>query len=277
MRLATIRASGGTRAALVDGAEVVEIEGFADVGALLADDDWIGLSRAASGPRHALGDIELAPVVVRPSKIVCMGLNYRSHITETGRDVPEFPTLFSKFARALIGARDPIVIPAVSETMDWEVELAFVIGKSLRHATDEEARSAIAGYTVFNDGSVRDFQNRTLQWLQGKTFEKSTPVGPWLTTPEEVDHAQDLQVQCEIDGEIVQKARTSDMVFKPAEIASYISRIVTLDPGDLVATGTPSGVGMARSPQIWLKPGQVLRTTIEGLGELVNVAVKETL
>lgn len=277
MRLATVRTHSGTRAALVDGGDAVEIEGFDDVGHLLADPDWKRLSESASGSRRSLSEIELGPVVTRPAKIFCMGLNYRAHISETGREVPEHPTLFAKFARALIGPQDPIILPAVSEMVDWEAELAFVIGRPLRHAGIEEAESAIAGYTILNDVSVRDFQQRTLQWLQGKTFESTTPVGPWLTTLDEIGDALDLLIQCEVDGEIVQKARTSDLVFTPAEIASYLSRIVTLDPGDLIATGTPGGVGMARDPKVWLKPGQVVRTTIERLGELINPCVKEIL
>lgn len=277
MKLATIRTSHGTKAAFIEGKETVEIDGYSDVGALLAETGWIETARKASGPRHPLDATDLAPVVVKPSKIICLGLNYRSHIEETGRDMPAYPTLFAKFSCALIGPRDPIVLPAVSETIDWEAELAFVIGRPIRHAGVEESRQAIAGYTVLNDVSVRDFQNRTLQWLQGKTFEKTTPVGPWLTTPDEVDDARDLLVQCEVDGEIVQKARTSDLVFAPAEIVSYVSQMLTLEPGDLIATGTPGGVGMARNPPIWLKPGQVVRTSIEGLGELVNRCVKEQL
>lgn len=275
MKLATLRTSDGTKAAVVDGAEAVEIEGFADVGELLSRPEWGDIARSASGASHLLIDTDLAPVVGRPSKIFCMGLNYRGHIAETGLATPEYPTLFAKFARALTGPRDPIVLPAASEMVDWEAELAFVIGRPARNVDVEEARRAIAGYTILNDVSMRDFQNRTLQWLQGKIFEKSTPVGPWLVTPEEIDHAADLLIQCDVDGEVVQKARTSDLVFRPEEIVSYISRIVTLDPGDLITTGTPSGVGMARNPQVWLRPGQVVRTIIEGLGELVNECVGE--
>lgn len=277
MKLATIRTSDGTKAALIEGKEAVEINGYSDVGALLAETGWIQIARKASGRRHPLDATDLAPVVVKPSKIICLGLNYRSHIEETGRDMPEFPTLFAKFARSLIGPRDPIILPAVSDAVDWEAELGLVIAKAVRHATLEEASEAIAGYTVTNDVSVRDFQNRTLQWLQGKTFERTGPVGPWLTTPDEVDHARDLLIQCEVDGEIMQKAQTSDLVFKPAEIVSYISQIMTLEPGDMIATGTPGGVGMARNPPVWLKPGQLVRTTIEGIGELVNECIKEQL
>lgn len=277
LKLATVRSPAGTHAVLIDGKDAVEIEDFADVGSLLSEPDWMTRAASADGSRRVREDTDLAPVVLQPSKIICIGLNYRSHIAETGRETPEHPTLFSKFARALIGPRDPILLPIASEMVDWEAELAFVIGRPLRHADPEEARSAIGGFTILNDVSVRDFQQRTLQWLQGKTFEKSTPVGPWLTTTDEVDDARDLHIQCEVEGEVVQESRTSDLLFSPAEIAAYISQIVTLDPGDLIATGTPSGVGMARSPQRWLQPGQTVRTSVEGLGELLNTCMKEEL
>ena len=278
MKLATIRTSTGHSTAIIREDTAVEIAEGVDVGAFISGDrDWKKTAASAKGRSWGIGEVDYAPIVTSPSKIICLGLNYRPHIEETGREVPTAPTLFGKFARALIGARDDIVLPAVSEMVDWEVELAFVVGSPMRHVTAEEAVEGIAGYTILNDVSVRDFQNRTLQWLQGKTFESSTPVGPYLTTSDEVDNAKDLSVQCEVDGQVMQKARTSDLLFPPAEIASYISQIITLEPGDLIATGTPGGVGMARDPQVWLKPGQVVRTSIEGLGELVNTCVKEAL
>jgi acylpyruvate hydrolase len=240
-----------------------------DVGALLSSR---GLTRAGtsggrSTPAHSA---ELAQPVLAPSKVICLGLNYRSHVLETGREAPTYPTLFSKFARSLTGPRDPIVIPESAREVDWEAELALVIGREVRCASPGEARESIAGYTVLNDVSMRDWQTRTAQWLQGKMFERSTPVGPALVTPDEVDHAADLEVRCEIDGETVQLGRTSDLIFKPAEIVSYVSQILTLDPGDIISTGTPGGVGAARDPRRFLEPGQVLRTAIEGIGELVN-------
>src|SRR5581483_4959460 len=147
---------------------------------------------------------------------------------------------------------------------------AFVIGRSVRHASAEEAYAAIAGYTVLNDVSMRDWQYRTGQWLQGKTFEGATPVGPVLVTGDEVDDARDLLLRCEVDGELMQEGRTSDLLWSPVEIVQYLSTVVTLDPGDVISTGTPGGVGMARTPPVWLQPGQVVRTSIEGIGELVN-------
>jgi acylpyruvate hydrolase len=218
---------------------------------------------------------DFAPVVPRPGKIICVGLNYRSHILETGRELPDYPTLFAKFADTLLGARDDLVLPSVSERVDWEAELGVVIGRPVHRATSAEAAAAIAGYTVVNDVSMRDWQRRTMQWLAGKAFERSTPAGPYLVTPDEVGDAADLEVRCEVDGVVMQQSRTSDLLFSPADIAAYASQIITLKPGDLIVTGTPSGVGDARKPAVYLKPGNVLRTWVEGLGECVNRCVAE--
>ena len=277
MKIVTFRTAAGTRAGRVEGDEVVELD-VADAGALLASGaGWRRAAEQASGRRHALADLDLAPVVVAPRKIICLGLNYAAHVTEFGRDMPAYPTLFAKFARCLIGARDPIVLP--TDQVDWEAELAVVIGSEVRHAGRAEAGAAIAGYTVCNDISVRDYQNRTLEWLQGKTFENSTPLGPWLVTADEVvsDPADtpDLAIRCEVDGDVRQASRTSDLIFGPAEIIEYVSRIVSLEPGDIISTGTPGGVGMGRTPPVFLAPGQVVRTVIEGVGELVNECVAE--
>lgn len=278
MRLATLRTGDGTRAVRVDGDRVVELP-HEDVGALLASGaDWAERARAARGPSRRLDDADLAPVVTRPAKIVCLGLNYRTHIQEMGHEPPEHPTLFAKFARALTGPRDPIVLPAASGAVDWEAELAFVIGREVRWAGREEAAAAVAGYTVLNDVSMRDWQSRTTQWLQGKTFERCTPVGPWLVTPDEVGTdptaTPDLEIRCEIDGEVMQRARTADLLFGPVDIVRYLSSIVTLELGDLVTTGTSGGVGAGRDPQVFLRPGQVVRTVVVGVGELVNTCVE---
>jgi acylpyruvate hydrolase len=202
-------------------------------------------------------------------------MNYRSHVEEMGREQPTHPTLFAKFARSLLGPRDPLILPPESNQVDWEVELAFVIGREVRRATGREARDAIAGFTVLNDVSMRDWQFRTMQFLQGKAWEGSTPMGPALVTTDEVPggSAPDLVLTCEVDGEVMQKGRTSDLLFGPEELVAYISTIVTLEPGDIVATGTPSGVGAGRTPPVFLRPGQVVRTSIEGIGELVNECV----
>ena len=226
-------------------------------------------------PPVPVPEADFAPVVTRPGKVICVGLNYRAHILETGRELPEYPTLFAKFADTLMGPGDDLVLPSVSERVDWEVELGVIIGQPVYRATPEQAAVAIAGYTVINDVSMRDWQDRTLQWLQGKMFEHTTPVGPYLVTPDEVDNAVDLEVKCTVDSDVMQQSRTSDLLFGPAEIVSYASQAITLRPGDVIATGTPGGVGNARKPPIYLQPGNVLRTWIEGLGECVNHCVAE--
>ena len=167
------------------------------------------------------------------------------------------------------------MLPRVSAQIDWEAELAFVIGLPVRHATESEAAAAIAGFTILNDVTARDYQHRTLQWLQGKTFEKSTPLGPALVTGDEVGDARDLEVRCDVDGQPMQRGKTSDLIFKPVEIVRYISDIITLLPGDVIATGTPSGVGDGRNPKVFLRPGQVVRTAIEGLGVMENMCITE--
>jgi acylpyruvate hydrolase len=272
MRLATIRTEYGTTAARLDGDVLVPLDA-ADVGEVLAA-GGLGRPREDAAPVPA-AEADFAPVVPRPGKIICVGLNYRAHILETGRDLPQYPTLFAKFADTLTGARDDLVLPSVSEKVDWEVELGVIIGRPVYRATAAEAEAAIAGYTVVNDVSMRDWQRRTLQWLQGKMFERTTPAGPYLVTADETGSAPDLEVRCEVDGVVMQQSRTSDLLFGAAEIVAYASQAVTLRPGDLIATGTPGGVGNARKPPVYLQPGNVLRTWIEGLGECVNHCVAE--
>jgi acylpyruvate hydrolase len=274
MRLATIRTDSGTRAVRIDPQvdAAVEIEGVADVGALLADAGWRATAAAAAGRVHALSAMPLtafAPVVVRPGKIVCVGLNYRAHIIEMGRELPTHPTLFAKFAEAVIGPGDDILIPReASGTVDWEGELAVVVGGVLRHASPARCAEGIAGFTVMNDVTVRAHQYRTTQWLQGKTFESSTPLGPVLVTPDELPAAARLTTT--VSGARRQHAGIDDLVFPPAELLSYISRIVTLHPGDVVATGTPGGVGHAADPPDHLADGERVIVSIDGIGSIAN-------
>ena len=274
MRLATVRQPGGTtRAARVDGQEYLELQ-FDDVGALLLREDWIDVAASATGLRRPLEGVELAPVVPRPGKIICVGLNYRSHILEMGRDLPEYPTLFAKYAQSLIGARDLIALPPESDAMDWEGELAVVIGKPVRRADERQAAEAIAGFTVMNDVTARDWQFRTREWLQGKTFEHTTPLGPYLVTPDELPGgvAPACTLTCEIDGATMQRGDTSDLVFGPVALVRYASTVMTLQPGDVIATGTPGGVGHARTPQVFLRDGHTVVTQISGIGRLENGA-----
>jgi len=277
MRLLTLRRNNGTgnstTAVRQDGDTLTEIPGFADVGSLLKDPAWEEKAAAASGATHPVAGADLAPVVPFPGKIICVGHNYRNHIKEMGRDIPEYPTLFAKYAESLIGPNDDLALPQESDTVDWEAELAVVIGKTGRRISEADASDHIAGYSVLNDISMRDYQFRTIQWLQGKTWEKSTPFGPALVTGDEFS-AGPLMTSA-VDGEIQQQTPTGDLVFTPEFLVSYISTIITLNPGDVIATGTPGGVGHAQDPKRYLQEGQLLVTTIEGLGQLNNRVVKE--
>ena len=228
----------------------------------------------SSDVRIPLAEADLGPLV-RPGKVICVGLNYRSHIEEMGRAFPDHPTLFAKFADTLTGPYDDLVLPRVSAEVDWEVELGVVIGRPVRSVEEDEAADCIAGYTVVNDISMRDWQWRTTQWDQGKNFEASTPVGPFLVTGDEIGEAADLPISCRVDGQTMQTGRTCDLLFKPAALVAYISQFTTLRPGDLIATGTPGGVGAGRDPKVFLAPGQVLETAIEGIGECRNLMVED--
>ncbi len=269
-----MRVDGSTVTARIDGEVAVRIPEAADVGELLADPGWRERALAATGASGSLLVSELAPtawapVVPRPSKIVCVGLNYREHILEMGRELPEYPTLFAKFAEAFIGAHDDIEVPAAAaEAVDWEGELAVVIGARVRDASPDEARAAIAGFSVLNDVTMRDRQYRTTQWLQGKTFEATCPFGPVLVTADEFSPGALLSTW--VNGERQQHASTDDLVFGPAELVAYVSSIVTLQPGDVIATGTPGGVGHALPTPRHLAPGDLVETTVEGIGTLRN-------
>lgn len=253
----------------VDESRAVDL-GAADLGEFLALPDWRTRAAEADGPSFDLDGVDYATLVPRPEKVICVGLNYATHIREMGRELPEHPTLFAKFARSLVGGYDPITLPAGSDKVDWEAELGVVIGAPVRHADDARARAAIAGWTVVNDISARDFQNRTLQWLQGKMFEAATPVGPWLVVAGPDDPPVSGEISCTVDGELMQTADVSDLVFDPVALVRYISSIITLVPGDLISTGTPGGVGAARTPPRWLAPGSEVVTRVEGVGECRN-------
>jgi acylpyruvate hydrolase len=275
MRLATVRIDGGTRAGLVEGDQVTLLP-ERDVGALLAARPrWREEVGTTEGETMPWDGAEVAPLVLQPEKIICVGLNYRSHAEEANLPIPEYPMLFDKFWRSLIGARDSLLLPTNSEMVDWEAELGVVIGEPLRHADPDQARTAIAGYTIINDVSMRDWQRRTSQFLQGKTFERSSPIGPVLITPDELDDPDAMDISCFVDDVPMQEARTDDLIFAPVDLISYISQFVTLVPGDIIATGTPGGVGGARKPPVYLRPGQVLRTAIAGLGEQINHCTQE--
>ncbi|MET4660378.1 fumarylacetoacetate hydrolase family protein [Streptomyces fungicidicus] len=275
MKLATLRTADGTRAVRLDGEVLVDL-GHADLGELFARADWRAKAAAASGTTYPVEGADFAPVVPNPSKVVCVGHNYTNHIKEMGRELPSHPTLFPKFADTLLGANDDIVKPAETEALDWEVELAVVIGAQVRRADEQQAADAIAGFTVMNDISVRDWQFRTIEWTQGKIWEASTPVGPYVVTPDEVGGVRPaLEVRTVVDGQVMQQDDTGTLLFDPVFLVQYISTVITLRPGDIIATGTPAGVGNARDPKVFLLPGQTVSTEIAGLGACTNKVVGE--
>jgi len=272
MKLATLRTAGGsTTAALVTGADSYLTLPAQDVGDLLAQPGWRSVVKEAAASKEqkviAGDDAVLAPLLPRAGKVICCGLNYSDHIQEMGRDLPEFPTLFAKYADTLVGAHDAVEVRG-SVRVDWEAELAVVVGSELFHADEDQAREAIAGYTVANDVSMRDWQNRTLQWFQGKAWDASTPVGPVMLTADGAEGS--FEVRGYVNGELVQQGNTSTLVFGPAQLLSYISQFTVLRPGDLILTGTPGGVGMGMNPPRFLKDGDVLTTEIDGIGRLEN-------
>jgi acylpyruvate hydrolase len=275
MRLATIRTGGQTRAVKLDGHQLIDL-GYDDLGDFLADPQWRSSSPRADAPTYPLEGADFAPVVSRPSKIVCVGHNYTNHIKEMGRELPSHPTLFAKFADTLLGANDDIEKPAETTALDWEVELVIVIGKQVRRATADEAVSAIAGFTVMNDVSLRDWQFRTMEWAQGKIWDSSTPVGPFLVTPDELPGGvrPALTVRTTVDGTLMQVDNTGTLLFDPVDLVRYVSTVIRLNPGDLIATGTPAGVGHAREPKVYLAGGQTVSTEIESLGACVNKIVE---
>ena len=274
MKLATVRIEGRTRAVRVEGDTLVDL-GALDLGELLARDGWQEIAASASGPTYAASGVEYATLIGNPSKVVCVGLNYKDHIEEMGRDLPEYPTLFTKFADTLVGATDDIVRPDETEKFDWEAELTVVIGKPVRRARGAEAEEAIAGFTVMNDITCRDWQFRTREWCQGKNWDSSTPVGPVLTTPDELAGGVRpvLAISCSVNGETMQSDNTGELVFDPVALVEYVSTMVRLRPGDLIATGTPGGVGNGRDPQVFLSAGDLVTCEIEGIGKVENRVV----
>ncbi|MCD4534329.1 fumarylacetoacetate hydrolase family protein [Nocardioides sp. cx-169] len=274
MRLASVRAGDREAAARVEGDTLVLLP-FRDVGELLADPAWRELA-ASDGEIVAVADVRLLPVVPRPDKVVCLGRNYAEHVAETGNELPTHPVLFSKFRSSLTGPYDDVPMPSASELLDWEAELVVVIGTGGRDIAAEDALDHVAGYTVSNDLSVRDWQNRTKQWLAGKAWDGLTPVGPYLVTADELPPgAAGLEISCEVDGVVMQKSSTDKMIFDVATTIADISVFTRLEPGDLILTGTPDGVGNARDPKIFLRPGQVVRTRVERVGETRNRIVAQ--
>ena len=227
----------------------------------------------ASGPAYPLADVKLLAPVPRPGKIICIGLNYRDHAIETNSPIPDFPVVFAKYANTVIGHGDAIVLPKVTEQVDYEAELGFVIGKRCRNVSEAEALSYVAGYLPVNDVSARDYQTRTSQWTMGKTFDTFAPMGPALTTADEVADPHNLRISLTIGEETLQDSNTRELIFNIPQLVASLSEVMTLEPGDVISTGTPPGVGAARTPKRWIRAGETVSVTIEGLGTLTNPAV----
>lgn len=219
---------------------------------------------------HAFDDVKIEAPVQNPGKIICVGHNYREHILEMGREIPPFPVVFAKFANTVIGPQDEIPFFPISEQLDYEAEFAFVVGKRARNVSQADALSYVAGYTIANDVTYRDLQRRTLEWLQGKTVEGSAPMGPWLVTSDELTDPSGLNVRLTVNGEERQKTNTANFVFDVKYLVEFLSNLMTLEPGDIILTGTPGGVGVARNPQVFLKDGDIVKIEIDKIGYLEN-------
>jgi 2-keto-4-pentenoate hydratase/2-oxohepta-3-ene-1,7-dioic acid hydratase in catechol pathway len=227
-------------------------------------------------PRH-LGSLRFAPVIPNPARIICVGINYLEHIHEMGRERPDYPTLFTRFPDTLVGHGEPVVCPRLSTQYDYEGELAIVIGKPARYVSAAEALNYVAGYTCFLDGSVRDWQRHTTQFIPGKNFPATGGCGPWLVTTDEIPDPARLELKTRVNGEVLQSAPVSDLCFDVGCIIEYCSSFCVLNPGDIIATGTPSGVGFARTPPRWLKSGDVVEVEISGIGILRHSVINEAI
>src|SRR5262249_51897436 len=277
----------------------IQRDGYTEPG-VLADGEYIGLGRAGftdlvsviAGGDDAIDRVirwagnppggerlpetqKLAAPIPRPPKIICIGLNYRDHAAESNLPIPQTPTVFSKFPTAVIGPGQPIVLPKHSTQPDYEAEFAVVIGKRGRYVPEDRWRDYVFGYTILNDVSARDYQMATSQWMIGKTFDTFAPIGPAIVTADEIEDPHKLAIALELSGDVMQNSNTCNLIFCVPKLVAYLSSVFTLEPGDIIATGTPSGVGFARKPPRFLKAGDECRVRIEGLGELYNPVIAE--
>jgi acylpyruvate hydrolase len=269
MRFASVLHDGQPHAVAIEGQMAIPLTGVAELGIhtpdeLLRDPP---LNRSAA---FALSDATVRPLIPRPGKVICVGLNYRAHIEETHREESDYPVLFTKFASSLTGAYDTIRCPPESGAVDYEGELAVVIGRPARRVPTERALQVVAGYTVANDVTMRDYQYRTHQWLQGKAWDASTPLGPTLVSADEAPNPAALTLRTLVNGEVVQQATTDLMIFPVPTLISVISEFATLQPGDVILTGTPAGVGFRRDPQLLMGDGDVAVVEIDGIGRTEN-------
>ena len=260
---------GATDAALPKSLlEIIETAGAMDRVAQLA--------KASNAVIQPLAGVNFIPLVDKPSKIICLGLNYADHAAEGGHARPEYPAFFMRGASSMVGHHAPMIRPKVSDKFDYEAELAFVVGKRARHLTEQNALDYVAGYSAFNDGSLRDYQRKSTQWTIGKNFDGTGAFGPWLVTPDELPRAADgLRIQSRLNGQIMQDANTKNFLWGIVETLVLITECMTLEPGDVVITGTPAGVGYARKPPVFMKQGDTIEIEIDGIGVLSNPVVDE--
>jgi 2-keto-4-pentenoate hydratase/2-oxohepta-3-ene-1,7-dioic acid hydratase in catechol pathway len=280
LRLASFRHGGKNSFGIVTDRGVINLGGRdglpGDLAAALAAEGIDAIARhAAAVPDHALGDIDFLPVIPRPEKLICVGLNYRDHAAEVGAEIPKYPTLFVRFPDSQVGHGGALVRPKASTRFDYEGELAVIIGKSGRHIGRDNAFDHVAGYSCFNDGTIRDWQGHTTQFTAGKNFVATGAMGPWMVTADEIPDPGHLAVRTRLNGETVQDGSTADMVFDIPALIEYVSTFTELRPGDVIATGTPAGVGYRRSPRLYMKAGDIVEVEIEGIGVLRNSVIDE--
>ncbi|WP_305909832.1 fumarylacetoacetate hydrolase family protein [Methylomarinum sp. Ch1-1] len=283
MKLVTFRYKQHIGIGAIDGDNIVDGAGYLDIPNNMIDFLAAGETAKAAlqrlidddGRRIPLAEVKLLAPVPRPGKFLGISLNYADHIGETGLDKPQYPTFFTKQSSCVIGQNDAIHRPKVSEKVDYEGELAFVIGKRCRHVPLDKAHEVIAGYTIANDVSVRDWQIRSPTWMLGKSFDTHGPLGPWLVTREQISDPHNLAIKTWVDDELRQDSNTRYMIFNCFEMIAYLSQAMTLEPGDVIATGTPSGVGVKMKPRGYLKPGQTVKIEIESIGALINPVIEE--
>lgn len=285
MKFTTFHQAGLDRLGLIDGDHVIDLhlaQPQVNSDLRLALKSGVDLAAAAknalasNAPRLPLASLQLSPIIPEPGKIICLGLNYFDHAKEGGRDKPVYPWFFLRSASSLLAPNAEAVLPKVSERFDYEAELAVVIGKTVKHATMDNALDCVFGYSCFNDISVRDYQKKTPQWTIGKNFDKTGGFGPVLVTADELPAgATDLKIQARLNGQVMQDANTSDMIWGVAETIHLLTECMTLEPGDLIVMGTPAGVGQARTPPVWMKHGDVIDIEIEHIGLLRNKIQRE--
>jgi 2-keto-4-pentenoate hydratase/2-oxohepta-3-ene-1,7-dioic acid hydratase in catechol pathway len=282
MKLVSFEAAGTARFGAVKGNGIVELgphfssRGISSLRQLLAADAVAEAGRiAADHPAgFALSDVTLLPPVPDPGKIICIGLNYHDHVVETGRTVTENPSIFARFPESQVGHLQPMVKPFESEHFDYEGELALVIGRGGRRIAEADALAAVAGYACYNEGSIRDWQRHTSQFIAGKTFARSGAFGPWMVTADEIPDPTRLTLETRLNGQTVQKSTTDLLITSIPAIIRYCSTILTLEPGDVIVTGTPGGVGAKRNPPLWMKPGDTVEVEISGIGTLRNPIIE---